>query len=159
MSLDAIREQIKTILSGVEGIGMVHDYTRLAVDYQKLLQLFKDTEGRINAVMFAREKLSKQKMTIGGASAERAHIFKFRAVMGLEDGKASGIIFDNLLDRIEREFEEYDDLNGACLTCMPDWGPMGGQTGMQITLIEERMFGNVLCHYAEMSLCAVEMET
>lgn len=159
MSLDAIRQQIKIILSGVEGVGRVHDYTRFAADYARLLELFKTPEGRIGAVMFARERMLKQKMTIGGASAERAHIFRFRAVMGMEDAKATGIIFDDLLDRIEREFEKYDDLNGACLTCSPDWGPMSGQTGMQITLIEERMFGNVLCHYAEMSLCAVEMET
>lgn len=160
MSLDAIREQIKTILTEAGGVARVHDYVRLATDWGKLLELFKTPEGNIKAVMFRRAKLDKRKTTIGGAAAERAHEFKFIAVMGLKDDAVSGIIFDDWLDEIERAFDEHDDLNGTCLTTQSlDWGPMAGQVGMQIGLIEERMFGNVLCHYAEMRLCALEYES
>jgi hypothetical protein len=159
MSLPAIREQIKTILSGVPGIGVVFDYNRLAVDYGKMLALFKDTDGRINTVMFAREKMAKRITTIGGAPQEKAHIFLIRAIMGLRDDQATGILFDDQLTAIEENFEEHIDLNGSCLTTIPDWGPMSGLAGVQIDLSEERMFGNVLCHYAELRLCALEYES
>ena len=159
MSLPQIREQIKVILAGVPGIGVVHDYRRRAVDWSKMLDLFKDSTGKINACMFAREKMAKKSATIGGAPLERAHIFMFHTIMGLKDGEGTGIIFDDLLTAIEEEFEEHLDLNGTCLTTIPDWGPMAGMAGMQIDLAEERMFGNVLCHYAELRLCALEYET
>ena len=159
MSLSNIREQIKVILAGVPGIGVVHDYDRLAVDYTKMLDLFKDPDGRINTVMFRREKLEQRSATIGGAPHEKAHIFKLKAVMGLRDAEGSGIVFDDLLQAIVDEFEDYPDLNGACLTTTPDWGSMAGQAGIQIELSEDRMFGNVLCHYAELRLCALEYET
>jgi hypothetical protein len=150
-----IREQIKVILSGVADGANVYDYTRLALDYTTLLGLFKTADEKIKAVMFAREKMAKDR----GSSWARAHVFKFIAILGLQDDAASGIEFDNWLDTIERGFESHDDLNGTCSTCMPDFGPMAGQAGMQITIIEERMFGGVLCHYAEMRLCAEEYQT
>jgi hypothetical protein len=157
MSLPQIREQIKVILAGVPGIGVVHDYDRLAIDYNKMLDLFKDADGRINTVMFRREKMAKRS-TI--TPRELAHIFLIRAIMGLKDAEATGIIFDDLLTAIEQEFDKYEDLNGTCLTTIGlDWGPMAGQAGVQIDLIEERMFGNVLCHYAELRLCALEYES
>jgi hypothetical protein len=159
MNLPAMREQKKVILAGVPGIGVVHDYNRLAVDFGKMLNLFKDADGRINGCMFAREKTAKRLATIGGAPQEKAHVFLIRAIMGLKDDQATGIIFDELLTAIEEKFEDYYDLNGTCLTTIPDWGPMAGQAGVQIDLIEERMFGNVLCHYAEMRLCALEYES
>jgi hypothetical protein len=154
-TLGPIREQIKVILSGVADDANVYDYIRLAIDYTKLLSLFKTADGKIKTVMFAREKMGKDR----GSSWARAHVFKFIAILGLQDETASGIEFDNWLDAIEREFGNHDDLNGTCSTCMPDFGPMAGQAGMQIILNEERMFGGVLCHYAEMRLCAMEYES
>lgn len=156
MNLPAIREQIKVILAGVPGIGIIHDYHRLAMDYGKILELFRDSEGKINACMFAREKMVKRLVTGGEGPQERGHIFLFLCVMGLSDAQATGLTFDALLTAIEEEFEHRDNLNGAALTCTPGWGPQAGQPGMQIDLIEERVFGNVLCHYAELRLCVVE---
>ncbi len=154
-----IREQIKTILRGVSGIGVVHDYNRLAVDWNKVLSRFQDAEGKINTCMFAREKMIKRLVTGGEGPKERGHVFVCRCIMGLNDAQETGILFDELLTAIEERFESYDTLNGACMTCTPGWGPMAGQTGMNVDSIEERMFGNVLCHYAELRICAVERHT
>jgi len=155
-ALAAMREQIAVILAGVSGIGAVHSYTRLAVDWQKMVDLFKDADGRINAVMFARQQMAKRSATLG--TLERAHVFVVRAVMGLRDAEATGVVFDELMTAIEEAFDDHLDLNGTCLTTRPDWGPMADQAGMQIALIEERMFGSVLCHYAELRLCALEYD-
>lgn len=155
-AVNDIREQIKVILQGVSGIGVVHDYDRLTTDAGKMVNLFKDTDGRINAVVFRREKMEKRKITIGSGPLERAHIWLIRCIMGLKDDQATGLVFDALLAAIEEEFEGNNNLNATCLTINPEWGPMSGCAGIQIDLCEDRLFGNVLCHYAELRLCSVE---
>jgi len=158
--LDNIREQIKVILQGVPGIGEVHDRTRLATDWNTFINRFKDSDGRINGIMFARERMLKRSVTVGiGGPKERAHIFLFRAIMGLKDADDTGIVFDDHLADIEEAFEDNYTLNGTCMTTSASWGPMEGRPEMQIDLIEERMIGNVLCHYAELRLCAIERHT
>jgi hypothetical protein len=153
-----IREQIKVILKGVPNIGAVHDRTRLAVDWNTFINRFKDPEsGRINGIMFYRERMVKRSISLGlGVPKERGHIFLFRAIMGMKDEDETGILFDEHLTDIEEAFEDNYTLNGTCMTTTPGWGPMEGKSEMQIDLIDERMFGNVLCHYAEMRLCAIE---
>jgi hypothetical protein len=156
MSLPIIREQIKTIISGVSGIGVEYDYFKWAVQTDKMLEHFKDANGRINTAMFRQVKMAKRTTTIGGGSRERARIFQIRVIMAHSDAKGTGILFENLLSAIEEKFDSYKTLNGTCLTIIPAWGPMAGQAGVQIDLVEERMFGGVLCHYAELHLCAIE---
>ena len=89
--LDDIREQIKVILQGVPGIGVVHDYYRWATDERKLLSLLQDADGRINAVMFRREKMVKRKITIGTGPLERAHVWLICCIEGLKDDQATGL--------------------------------------------------------------------
>ena len=152
MSLADIREQIKTILAGVPGIGVVHDYERWAVDETAMLKRFQDADGRINACEFARKR--REERFVNGQ--EVIHIFTVRRIMGLKDSEATGIIFDDHLDLLAAAFQANDNLNGACMTTAPDWGEMSGFSGLQIDVIEPRMFGNVLCHVAECRLAAVE---
>lgn len=156
MSLADIREQIRVILAGVPGIGVVHDYERLSADWNKFLDQYKDADGRINGCAFAREKWQERQETIG--ETEIAHVFVFRRIMGLKDGEATGILFDDNLEAIRAAFREEKTLNDTCRTIDPDWGPMDGAVGVQGDLIEPRMFGGVLCHYAELRLCAIAAE-
>jgi hypothetical protein len=44
MGLTTIRTQIKAIIEDVEGIGIVHDYERWAVDWEKILEFFKPSD-------------------------------------------------------------------------------------------------------------------
>jgi hypothetical protein len=159
MALDDIREQIKTVLSGVSGIGTVHDYDRFNNDWSKFLTLFKDADGKINGVMFSRSACPKYQATQG--EYEKAHIFTLRVFKGLNDADATGIEFDNHLEDIMEAFDPSDmeTLNDTCRTINPDWGPMAGAMGMQLDIVDIRMFGNVLSHYAELRLCAVEEVT
>lgn len=152
--LKDIREQIKTILAAVPGIGVVHDYERFNKDWNKFLSLFQDSDGRINGCMFTREKCPKNQNTLG--EYEKAHIFVFRFFMGLSDSEGTGVIFDDHLEDVESVFRDKETLNDTCSTTHPQWGPMNGVVGIQLDLSENRMFGNVLCHYAEMRLCAIE---
>lgn len=153
--LSNIREQIKVILRTVPDIGFVHDYDRLAMDTQKLLTLFTDANGMINGVSFRRTKMAKRVITIGG-NKERVHIFLIRVIMGLQDSKGTGILFDDRLAAIEEAFDANKTLNDTCLTIAPEWGPLSGVAGVQIDISEDRMFANTLCHYAELYLGVVE---
>ena len=160
MSIAAIREQIKTILSGVAGIGVIHDYERWSIDWNKFLDHYKDSDGRINGCAFAREKCVKKQMTMG--ETEKAHVFVIRRITGLKDSEATGIIFDDHLEILGDAFKcstsEEESLNGTCRTINPDWGPMADAVGLQIEIIEPRMVGGVLCHYAECRLCVIEAQ-
>lgn len=153
MSLPDIRQQIKTIISRVEGIGIVHDRARLSSDWNKFLNLFQDTDGLINGCMFSVEKRQKRQSTMG--EEEIAYVFVFRRFMGMRDEDATGIVFEDHIEDMAGAFNEYEDLNGTCRTINPDWGEMSGAIGLQIDIIEPRMIGNVLCHYAESRLCVI----
>jgi len=57
MPLAEIRTQIKTILEGVSGIGIVHEYERWAADWKGFLDLFKDANGWINGWSITRRAI------------------------------------------------------------------------------------------------------
>lgn len=154
MSLPAIRERIKAVLAGVSGMGNVHDYERFSADWGKFLALFKDGDDRVNGCMFARSSSGKRQSTLG--EKEKYHIFTFRFFRGLMDESATGVEFDDFIDKVEDAFDADPSLEKTCLTIDPDWGPMSGLTGLQVEVIENRRFGAVLCHYAECRLCVIE---
>lgn len=155
MSLGEIREQIKTVLGSVSGIGIVHDHDRFTTNNQKMLDYFKDASGRINTCMFRREKMSKKTITIG-QNKERIHVFAIRVIMGLNEAQDTGTIFDDLLDSVEKVFDSKQTLNGTCRSLSPEWGPIAGISGAQIDISEDRIFAGVLCHYGELHLAVVE---
>lgn len=153
--LAAIREQIQVILSGIPGIGRVHDCHRMATSMQQLVEKFKDPEGRLHVCMFRRVKMAKRQIVIGGPP-DRIHTFLIICIWGLQDEQATGVAFDDQLARIEEEFDSHETLNGACETIHPDWGQAEDEHGVQIDLVEDRMFGPVLCHYGELRLSVQE---
>lgn len=156
MSLETIRNNIEATLNGVPNIGKVYNYLRWSSDWSKFLDAFKDTEGRIRGCMFTRQSVGTRRDTIG--ENEGMHVFRFVFLMGLKDADATGIVFDDLLESIVAAFKADLTLGGACLTTHPDWGPLAGLVALQIDLIEPRMFGGVLCHYAEGRLEALEAD-
>jgi hypothetical protein len=155
VSLPLIREQIKAILSGVAGIGIVHDYERWTSEWSKFLDLYKDSSGKINGCTISRKSTGRKKIIMGG-DFDKNHTFVIHFIMGLKDSDATGIIFDALLDAAAAAFENSGALNGTCLTCSPGWGEMAGTAGLQIDVVDIRLFGSVLCHYAECRLGVME---
>ncbi len=152
MNLPAIREQIKTILSGVSGVGVVHDYDRLAMDYSKMLALFQDANGRINGWTITRDETPERWIT--NVDYERVFEMVIRGHMGLQDGEATEIIFQDIVESVCAAFRGNDTLNGSCETINPEFGKLAGRSGIQVVTIEPRQFGSVLCHYCELRLAA-----
>lgn len=146
MRLTSIREQIKAILEGVSGIGVVHDYQRWSATWEKFLDHFKDPDGKINGWVFTREKTPA---TCESATHEsRVHSFKIRGYYGLKDEDATELTFQDLIENISAAFRAKRTLNSTA----EDSGPF------QVDLVEPRLFGSVLCHYCELTLEVEEFE-
>ncbi len=157
MSLADIREQIKVILSGVSGIGVVHDYERRTNDWGKFLDLYRvEGTGKINGWTISRKATPKRLFAKGGSVATRTHHIRIRGIYGLKDDDASELIFQDLIEAIVPAFAAHDSLNSTCFTCSPTDNASEGVDGIQVDLVENRIFGNVLCHYAELSLFVQE---
>jgi len=150
MSLKAIREQVKVILSSVEGVGVVHDYLRWTNETAKFKALFQHTDGegkqRINGWMITRDKTPAETAT--ATHDLRSHTFKIIGIYGLDDDGASEIVFQQIVEDICAAFRAKYNLNATATNTEP----------VQVETVEPRMFGSVLCHYCELTLRADEQE-
>ena len=145
MALADIREQIKTIVAGVAGVGVVHDYARLASDWGKFLSLFQDpADGKVRCWMITRRSTPSQRDTM--PTLRRSHEFRIIGIYSLKDAEATELEFQDLVERIQTAFDSNNTLNGSVLDSDP----------IQVDLVEPRMFGSVLCHYAQLTLRAHE---
>lgn len=161
MSLTTIREQIKTILSAVDGIGVVHDYERWSASWGKFLELFlvenDDNKKIINGCMFTRTSTPEKWLT--NVKYLRVYEFLFRGVYGLKDADATELIFQDLIEDICAAFRSNHTLNGTCETIAPEFGALSGRSGIQVEIVQNRMFGTVLAHFFELRLGAQVTET
>lgn len=147
MSLATIRTQVKTILEGVSGIGLVHEYVRWATTWEKFLEFFKTSSNKINGATITRVQTPETCESSDHNS--RRHSFLIRMYYGLKDDDESEITFQLLVENTCAAFRAKRTLNSTA----EDSGPP------QVEILELRMFGTVLCHYAEISLDAEEFES
>jgi len=142
----AIRAQIKTIMEGVSGMGIVHDYVRWASTWEKFLEFFKTSSKKINGATITRVKTPEECESSNHNS--RRHRYLIRLYYGLKDDAATEITFQLLVENTCAAFRAKRTLNDTA----EDSGPP------QVEVVELRMFGSVLCHYGEISLEAEEFE-
>lgn len=139
MSLSAIRDRIKTILQGVTGIGVVHDYERWDANWTEMLAHYKSS-GVLNGWAITRRGTSEDwdNMPV----VERYHNFEISGIYSLSDATASEKTFQNLVDAVAAALRNDQTLGGACIVAGP----------VNVEAVEPRMFGSVLCHYCLIKL-------
>jgi len=147
MSLADIREQIVAVLSGVSGIEIVHRYVRLAFNREKLLELFKDSKGKICGWMITRRVTAATRKTM--PVVERDHTFRLYGIYGVKDGAGSELVFQDMIEDIQDAFDDQYSLGDTVTNSGP----------IQVKLVEYREIGGILCHYAELDLWAWERKT
>jgi len=147
MALKDIREQIKAILAGVSGIGVVHEYERWAVHWDKFLDLYRDGNGRIHAWTITRVATPSKRDTM--PTLQRMHKFRIRGIYALDDDGGSELVFQDLVEDIQDAFDDEYDLGGHVLNSGP----------VQVKIVETYRVGGVLCHVAELELEAWERKT
>lgn len=147
MSLGLIRNEIAQIVETVTGIGTVHNYLRWSNTYDGFLNLFKDSTDKINGCMITRYKTPEDAVS-GGRTCDRTHTFKIICIYGLKDGDATELYFqDTIIEGICAALRHEKTLNNKrAYLGVP-----------QIEIVEPRKFGNVLCHYAEITVSVVEI--
>lgn len=155
MPESTIRAAIKSEIEGALTTAMVYDYERWAKNWSDVISLFKTTNNLIHSWMVSRRQVVRNRVT--HCEIEVCHIYTIRGVYGLNDGDATEKTFQGYIDTLVSEFDDDETLGGVCDTTNPDFGPMAGSVGLQINEIGHRMFANILCHYAEGSLGAIEL--
>jgi hypothetical protein len=148
MSLSDINTQINSILSGVTGIGTkIYNYDVYADDWSTFLSKFKNTgDSKVNGWCFYRQKTDEE--THSSRTNIRRHTYIFRGFYSLGTYGSTMTSFQDLLELIATAFRNKPSLNGVALIT----------SAMQINVVENRQFGEVLCHYAELMLGVEEEE-
>lgn len=153
MSEADIRQQIYTIVSGISNIGKVYDYERWAADWTAFINLFKATIGGVEQIRgweISRKSASEKQIVIKtvGASQmfEDSHVYAIKGYLRVNDSEASEKVFNLLIENIKSAFRENRNLNGKAQR----------HDLIQAPLIETRIFGDVLCHCAELNLTVYE---
>lgn len=152
MSEATVRASLKTILQAVSNIGQVHDYVRFASDWTAYLGLFKTTISGSDVIRgwTITSTAEGREGWIAGGSRDtytaKTHTFIIRGYLGLDDSasteKTARALVETVMDALD---------NGSIIT-----GNVINASLSQLTTFEPRVFGDVLCHYAEISQQVLE---
>jgi len=148
MSLSNLNTQINTILLAVTGIGTkIYNYDVYADNWSTFLSKFKNTgDTKVNGWCFYRQKTEEETHT--SRTNIRRHTFLFRGFYSLATDGSTLTSFQDLVELIATAFRNKPSLNGVALIT----------SAIQVDIIENRQFGEVLCHYAELTLIVEEEE-
>lgn len=162
---DAILAQI----SSVPEAGRVHAYQRWSPDLGKYLDHFgwKTVDGltQIRGWVLTRERAGEEVSSLasnasGGFTpsglSRRTHTFLLFGIMSAEDAAGSEMAFQDLIEEICDRFRDDKALRLLEESGAPRVRSLERLQPPQVDLIELRTFGNVLCHYAEIRIRAME---
>lgn len=145
MSLSGVRDALKTLVEGVTGIGVVHDYERHAKDWATYLGFYKKAgTSVINGWQITRRATREEEHA--AQQTYRFHTFIINGFYSLDDSAASEKTFQDLVESICTAVREDADLGGAAFHVTPP----------TVTVVEQRMFGDVLVHFCEINVQAEE---
>lgn len=151
-----IHNRIVAIIDQVTGAGInVYPRKPVTVSWSKILPLFRTPDETFNAWMVRRTMRLDQHPV--SRKREAAHIFEISGIMQVNEELDTETIFQTQVDEVVNGFgDETLGLTGGISTHC-DWGPMKGTAGLQLERFEERIFGGVLCHYAQCRICVIEL--
>ena len=145
MSLEAIRNQLKTDIEAVSGIGKVHSYNRYIKDWKSYTREFTKND-KVNNWEIVRTDFTRAVHASAGSEAGVEyviHTFTIRGFYGLSDNLESEITFQDLVESVCTALRNDPTLSGEaeCIYYTPD-RPVTGR-------IYHDYLGEVLCHIGE----------
>lgn len=149
MAYATILAKIKSEIEEITDIGIVNDYLRHSKDWTTFLNLFRPTgKTYIRGWEISRSATDEIYDDVN-VTSRRTYTFLIRGYAQLDDSASSEKTFQGLLESICDKFRGNPTLDAtATLT-----GPV------QITSVDIKTFGSVLCHYAELSIIIMERKT
>lgn len=148
MGLAEIRAELKAIIAGVIGIGPVHDYERWSADWNSYLSFFK-LPGQENINGWTITRVSTSEEAHAQNQDWRRHKFLLKGYYSQKDSAGSEKVFQDLIEAVCHRLRINPQLDGAAAQSDPP----------QVETVETRFFGDILCHYAEISIVVQEDET
>lgn len=140
-----IRTAIYNAVAGVAQVGEVHDYARWASTWDAFLDHYRDSVlGQVRGWAVGYAGFEEQDLEFGD-SRLRAHRFLVRGVMALEDGEETEKTWATLAESVANAIKDDTTLAANYYRVNP-----------AALLVEERQFGGVLCHYAELAVVVIE---
>ena len=164
-----IGDAISAEVSSVPGAGRVHAYQRFSADLGKYLDLFRWEAGggstQIRGWVLTRERAGEESASLGSNApggflpaglGRRTHTFLLFGIMSVEDASGSELVFQDLIEEVCDRFRGDGALRLLDESGAPRVRSLERLQPPQVDLIEMRTFGNVLCHYAEIRIRAME---
>jgi len=143
VSYAEIRAAIKSVLESVPEVGAVYDYLRWTSDPSTFEALFA-ARGQVKFWTISRSSVEDaQRYT---EQVDEVHTVVLRGYLSLDDAAASEKAFQDLVDSVRAALRENYTLSGTAWNSGPEIH----------TTIEHRQFGEVLCHYCEITFAVRE---
>jgi hypothetical protein len=145
-----IRARIDTVISAVSNSGLVYDYERWATDWTTYLDRFKTTISSVEVIRawtITCSAIAPNMITAMGSSGsdtELSYRFVVRGYFGLDDENASEKTAIALVEDVVIALNADSTLRA--------YFGAGAKPLAECTIFEPRFFGDVLCHYAEITL-------
>jgi len=138
VSYAQIRAAIKSVMESVPGVGAVYDYLRWTADPATYEALFV-SGGHVRFWTISRASVDDARRYT--EQVDEVHTVVLRGYLGLDDASASEKTFQDLVDSVRAALRENYTLGGAAWNSGPEMH----------TAVEHRQFGDVLCHYCEIT--------
>lgn len=149
-TLAQIREALVTQMSGVAGIGLVHDRERYVREEGKFRELFVCTPAGEDPQVrgWWLRRTATQESTVSTGTVMVVHTWQWRGYMTFNDADESELRFDELIEAYREVVRADPTLGGVCqANSLED-----GEDGVQVIDAGPVMFCNVLCHSALLQL-------
>jgi hypothetical protein len=147
MSTSTIRAAIAATISGISGIGLVHEFERYSKRQSDFVEFF--TEGRKLLGWIVQRRGTEER----AAAVDYNRVidrWEITGFMALEDAAQTELTFNTKIDEIRDAFRSDETIGGVVESIQ-----VNGLYGVQVDGIEPVMFGATLCHRARLSLSTV----
>lgn len=143
---------IKDRLTPINGIGFLHTYERQSTNIKKFLELFTD---QATGIMTGGEITRRAVPEHQRGAYFRHHQMVLKYYMGLQDEAGSSELFQDRIDDICDVFRAAGQ-EAATGSWYYGNGDEADKSAVQVEQINDRMFGNVLCHCAVIAINITE---
>jgi hypothetical protein len=157
MSYNALATTIKTQLETISTIEKVQDYGRHTVDWDKIAELFKDSNNRIHAWIIEWNNVDPELIATGSRAISYPHNMTLWGLFGLKDTaetqKTLQTEVDAVLDLFNGQKDLIDSVTSTIKYIMPD------DDLCSLTSIDHATFSGVLCNRAQVNLSYEELRS
>ena len=149
MAYATIRDKIKSEIEEIADIGVVHSFLRYSKDWATYLSFYRPTGKNYIRGWEITRNTTPEIYDDVNITSRRTYTFLIKGYGQLDDSASSEKTFQGLLEDICDKFRGNPTLDGAATLSTP----------MQIILVDNRPFGSILCHYAELSIAITERKS